>query len=373
MRTVPLLGLGVAIGMLMAACGSASPTDRPTGSGPVPGSSVAGSIAPGATDSSPGSTSAAPSPNASPGTADIDFDYGPGTFNYTAPVSRLSDLESYVSTLTLSFSGTEAGQPSEWSNTYTMLSAREPAARQLTFEAASDDGDQATVPVYRAELNGVSYERRGDAACRSAEVFAADALGERWEPATFLPGVTHAVESGTETVNGVAATRYDFDQRAFGSLPESASTGQIWIASDTGFVVRYLLTTTAGLEYFGEGNEGTLKLDYEVTDVNAAPAIELPPGCAEQDTDAPMLPGATDVVRAPDYVSYRTASSVDEAVAFYHDQLTALGWKSLSEPSVAETATIETFQRDAEQLLVIVSATDAGTTVRLTYAPIQEG
>jgi hypothetical protein len=362
MRTIGRLGLGIAIAILAGACAPASSTDRPTGS------------APGATDSSPGSTSVASSnPNASPGTADIDFDYGPGTFNYLAPVSRLSGLQSYTSTLTLSFSGTEAGQLSEWSNTYTMVSVREPAARQLTFEAPSDEADEATVAVYRAEINGLSYERRGDAACRTSAVFAADALAERWEPATFLPGITGATESGTETVNGVAATRYDFDQRAFGSLPESASTGQIWIASEGGFVVRYLLTTTAGAEYFGDGSEGTLEVDYEVTDVNAAPAIALPAECSEQLPDAPMLPGATDVVGAADYVSYTTASSVDEAVAFYHDQLTALGWTSLSEPSVAETATIETFQRDGEQLLVIVSATDAGTAVRLTYAPIQDG
>ena len=56
-----------------------------------------------------------------PGEADITFDYGPGTFNLLAPVSRLSDLAAYRSTLIMSFTGTEAGEPSEWSNTYEMI------------------------------------------------------------------------------------------------------------------------------------------------------------------------------------------------------------------------------------------------------------
>lgn len=339
----------------LTACSQASPTDRPEGS----------SGEPGATDPSPVDTSSEPeSPKAEPGTVDITFDYGPGTFNLLAPASQLAELSAYRSTLIMSFTGTESGQPSEWSNTYEMITSGDPAARQLTFTSPSGDGQDASVPVYRAEIAGTAYEKRGEAGCTSAGIFDGDSLA-RWEPATFLPGVTGAVESGRETVNGVPAVRYDFDERAFGSLPEATSTGQMWVASDGGYVVRYTLTTLGAAEYFGEASEGTLTFDYQLTDVNSAPTMALPSDCADGATDAPLLSDAVDVVRAPGLVSYTTSSTAEEAVAFYQDQLTAQGWNPVGDPTVGEIGTVQTFQRAPDELSVVVRGGDAGTTVRL--------
>ncbi len=340
---------------LLTACSQASPTDRPAGS----------SAEPGATDPSPVDASSEPeSPNAEPGTVDIVFDYGPGTFNLLAPASQLADLSAYRSTLIMSFTGTESGQPSEWSNTYEMITSGDPAARQLTFTSPSGDGQDAQAPVYRAEIGGIAYEKRGEAGCTSGGIIDGDSL-VRWEPATFLPGVTGAVESGRETVNGVLAVRYDFDERAFGSLPESTSTGQMWVAADGGFVVRYTLTTLGTSEYFGENGEGTLTFDYQLTDVNTAPPIALSADCADGTTDAPLLPDAADVVRVPGLVSYTTSVTADEAVAFYQEQLTAQGWNPVGDPTVGEIGTVQTFQRAPDELVVVVRGGEAGTTVRL--------
>jgi hypothetical protein len=357
------LTLAATVMCLLAACSPPSPTQTPAGSAP----GVSG--APASEAPNPNSS---PNADASPGTADIAFDYGPGTFNFLAPASGLSDLNSYRSTLTMSFAGNEGGKPSQWTNTYVMLVTGERAARQLTFSDLSADGADTAAPVYRAELSGIAYEKHGDAACTSSAVFAADSLAQRWEPASFLPGVTGAVESGTETVDGVVATRYDFDQRAFGSLPESTSSGQMWVAKDGGYIVRYELTTNGSAEYFGEGSDGTLTLEYELTDVNAAPAIALPEDCATDTPDAPLLPDATDVLRAPTLVSYTSASRPDEAIAFYHDQLTSLDWISIADPTVGDIATVETFRRGADQVSVVVGMGDAGTSIRLVFEPIPQ-
>ena len=270
----------------------------------------------------------------------------------------------------MSFTGTESGQPSQWSNTYEMITTGDPIARQVTFTSQSGEGQDASVPVYRAQTGGMAYEKRGEAGCTSGAIFAGDSLA-LWEPAAFLPGVTGAVESGSETVNGVPAIRYDFDQRAFGSLPEATSTGQMWVSSDGGYVVRYTLTTVGAAEYFGDASEGTLTFDYQVTDVNTPAPIALPPDCADGATDAPLLPDAANVVRVPGLVSYTTASTAEEAVAFYQNQLTALGWKPVADPTVGEIATVQTFQRAPDELSVVVRGGDAGTTVRLVVGLIQ--
>jgi hypothetical protein len=351
--------------LFVAACSSAAPTDNPTSLTPAPGSTPAVTAEPGATDEPGG-------PNANPG-IDIEWDYGPGTYEFPAPASGLSNLDSYRSTLVISFAGTEAGQPSQWSNTYEMIAFAAGAERQLTLAAAGDQGEGAATPIYRAELNGVAYERDADAACTTASIHEPDSLALRWEPASFLSGVTGAVETGVEDVNGLAATRYTFDQRAFGPLPASESTGEMWIASDGGYLVRYLLTTIGTAEYFGEGNEGTLTFDYQLNDVNAAPAIDLPADCVADAVDAPLLPDAADVARVPGLLSYTTASTPEEVTAFYQEELTALGWEPTVDPTVSETTTIQNFTRDGEQLAVLVTVDEAGSSVLLSVSPIFEG
>src|SRR5687768_17248510 len=53
----------------------------------------------------------------------IEVTFGPGDFNLLTPTEGLSDLSSYRATLTLSFEGTNAGQPEQWSHTYVMLTS----------------------------------------------------------------------------------------------------------------------------------------------------------------------------------------------------------------------------------------------------------
>src|SRR5688500_13791367 len=71
---------------------------------------------PAVTTSAPGATTPhLLSLNTSPGTADIEWDYGPGTYDFPDPASGLSDLASYTAVLSMTFAGTDAGQPAEWS------------------------------------------------------------------------------------------------------------------------------------------------------------------------------------------------------------------------------------------------------------------
>ena len=87
--------------------------------------------------------------------------FGPGTFNLLTPTAGLSDLSSYRATLTVSFDGTNGGQPQQWSRSYTLLVTQTPAARQLTIDASEGSAAQ----VYRAEVNNTHYERHGGDAC----------------------------------------------------------------------------------------------------------------------------------------------------------------------------------------------------------------
>ncbi len=47
---------------------------------------------------------------------------------------------------------------------------------------------------------------------------------------------------------------------AFGQFCLAQSTGEMWVASDGGYIVKYLVTTKGDANYFGEGIDGTLRL-----------------------------------------------------------------------------------------------------------------
>ena len=256
--------------------------------------------------------------------------FGPGAFNLLTPTAGLSDLSSYRATLTVSFDGTNVGQPQQWSSSYTLLVTQTPPAQQLTMDTSGDGSAQ----VYRAEVNGTHYQRQGDDPCVASAIAAPDTFAQQWEPAGFLDSVIGADEAGTETVNGVAANHYIFDERAQGAAGFAKSSGELWVASDGNYLVRYKVVTTGGADYFGDGIEGTLTWDYELDDVNQPLTIEVPQDCPAGILDVPVMAGATDVVRVPGFTAYSTSSGLTDVVAFYQDQVSASGGQFANPPQV---------------------------------------
>ena len=300
------------------------------------------------------------------GTTPVEVVFGPGSFRLVDPTIGLAELTSYKATLMRSFDGTQDAQPSQWSHTYVMLADQVNAAHQVTIEAAG--GDPA--PFFMLEMNGVSYELDGGKNCSASTTIADSSLSATWEPAGFLSGLIGAEAAGSETINGVAADQYTFDERALGETGFTKSTGQVWVASETGVVVRYLLTTTAGADYFGEGIEGTQTWEYNLTDVNQPVTIDLPAGCPGGLVDAPLMPAAQNVRYLPGVTIYSIAGSIQAVFAFYQEQLPVLGWEAMSEPTAEDTLEIAVFVQGDQQLTVIAMSTENGVEVRLLMATV---
>lgn len=73
----------------------------------------------------------------------------------------------------------------------------------------------------------------------------------------------------------------------------ATSTGEMWVATDGGYVVKYLQTTTGdGEDYFSEGS--TAPPPVTTADgVNEAVAVVAPVGCPSGLVNAPRPPDAT--------------------------------------------------------------------------------
>jgi hypothetical protein len=286
---------------------------------------------------------------------------GPGDFDLQSPGAGLAGLASYRATLTLTFDGTRAGQPEQWSRTYNLLVSREPAARLLTIESVG----ATTGQLVWVEANGVRFERRDGGVCTVAPVLAEQSLAERWELTTFLSALQGAESAGSEVVNGLATDHYTFDERATGEAGLATSTGEVWTAATGGYVVRYRLATTAEAAYFGDGREGTATWDYALIEPNVPITIDTPSDCPSGLVDAPQMQDAAGIVSVPGLLSYTTAAAPAAVAAFYQQELLALGWQSTTDPTIGADGAWFEFAQENQVLSVIIAAGGPGTVVQL--------
>ena len=251
---------------------------------------------------------------------EVDLKLGPGPLDFTEMQTGLDGLSSYVATLTIKFDGTESGSPAQWSSTYVMQRTAQPAAWQWTAEHEGRSPSE-----FLAQRNGMLYAFDVNVACVGGMLDSENPY-PRPEPVDQLAGVLGAETGEHQTVNGVEADGYAFDERALAQADLTDSNGELWLATDGGFLVRYFVTTVADERFFGQGSSGKMTWDYELTDVNAELAFPLPEDCPAGLVDAPSLPDAANVVDMPGQLEYDSTTSVADALAFYEEQLPALGW-----------------------------------------------
>ena len=355
--------------LISTACSSSGSTTRQTTSGPLTASTTSPTSS-GGTSAATGTTTDPDLPPA--GSDDKTFDakvtFGTGPSTLGATTTGLAGLAGYTATLTVSFKGTNAGQPSTWTNVYTMLVAKDAKARQLTISSpVPGDPDR----VYRAEVDGVSYTKRADKPCAASATEASGStsgspLADSLEPAAQLDTAVGADPAGAEDVNGVPANHYTFDEHALGQAGVATTKGEVWVATTGGYLVKYTSTTNAKAELLGDGIEGTLTFDYELTGIGRPAVVSLPDDCPAALVMTPMPPGATNVTSAPGSSTFDTTSSPTDVTSFYQAQLAPLGWTANDDLVADDTSAHLSFVQGAMTLSVDATA-DAGiTSVTLT-------
>lgn len=179
-----------------------------------------------------------------------------------------------------------------------------------------------------------------------------------------------ADEAGSATVNQIAARHYTFDARALALNDGRAYTGELWVAADGGYLVKYNLSSKGGPDIYGDGVEGTMTWEYNLTDVNQPATIGVPKGCPPGQLDVPEMPGAETVVKSVGLLSFDMPSAtIDDVLAYYKDKLTANGWAAerapLIEPGQMGSAS---FTKGDLEISVIVWISDGKTSVSLSLS-----
>lgn len=296
----------------------------------------------------------------------------------------LDKLKSYRARLAWSFDGKLAdGKP--YTVAYTIVESVFPADKQgyriLTVTQAPDQpDDQPNLNLEMFEVSGVAYMSgtlgTETAKCEPVPVlsglFGASELLALTNDAQEVRGV-QLVKAG-DRVSGILADQYELDAKTFLTSGVKSATGNIWVARDGGYVVKFTLqatgdTTMLGPEAPGDDEskrsrpvEGKLTMEYVVLSVNKEKPITLPAECKPMQptaADIPLPKSAANTFTREGMTMFQSEEKAEALIEFYKKEMPANGWKAGKTQSAAGITQME-FTKGDRKVNIFITPNPVG-------------
>ena len=283
---------------------------------------------------------------------------GGSTGSATDPTLGLEDLPTYRASLAYSFAGTQGGEPSNWSQTYSMTSVKDPETRLMEYSETGFDPEWTAYPALSGFQDNIVYTRTASTD-RCTASYAGTGYDTSWlvEPASKLLKVNKLTGKGEEEiVAGIQTRKYDLDASAVTDISPAEGSGAVWLAEEGDYIVKYILELTGNEELFGEGMTGTLKWEYQLELLDPSDGSILPVDCPLPLPDLPMMGDASDVIDYPGYLDYTTGSSSDEVIALYRGVLPGDGYSEVGETVISEASSHISFASDKQEILIYLES-----------------
>jgi len=360
-----LLTLTIFLTLALAACGGKGSDTAPAKETAAPVTKATAPKPPAATK--PTAVPAVKSTEAPAATSEED------SLSLASRDTGLDQLGSYRATWHAEWKSTDQGKTDQgtwdWAEEYTS----DPKARHLSMQTpdSSDSTKSSTFEMW--QIGDTTYMQSGeDLQCLS---FASEGSEKDIQKSGFSPsmlgGIQDAQYVGRDTVNGVPTKHYKYTSKA-GILAALADvSGETWVATDGGYVVKDTVTWKGGGGFFGMGSStatGGGSWTWELADVNKPIAIKPPEGCEGSQLDLPIMPDASEKSRFGDMTTYKTAGKPTDVATFYKEELAAAGWQPEGEPTEMGDVVILNFAKDDQKLSVMITASDGATQVILTVS-----
>lgn len=273
-------------------------------------------------------------------------------------VSGLQSLDSYRADFKMTFEGTTDSGAEEWVFEMNAEHVRDPFAQRIVFQGADVGGIFETI-----QIGDQQYMLLGDGQCMSSSVGEGEAMDmELFEPDEVIGGLENIHRSlPDETVNGVLCRHYTFDESSVFWTGLSHVEGEVWVAVDGDYVVRYVMQAD-GTDPTSQ-KEGHIEWEYEVRDINTSITIEPPADCEAAASDFPIMPDATDKTTLGSMVMYESASSFDDVLAFYQEQMPANGWTDTGDSFINPGSAMLSYTKDDRTATVTLSGEDGAVSV----------
>lgn len=185
------------------------------------------------------------------------------------------------------------------------------------------------------------------------------------------------IESGDliqrgETVNGIKTDHYRLKNVAMDGTTMMTESGDIWIAQNGGFIVRFVGEGEGEAGLFGNNTtvNGKMHWEFDLLDVNQVNEITLPDVCVQAEAEGlgslPVPPSASDVSQFGPMMTFNSSDAPNVVADFYRQELAAAGYE-LTEESELGGMFMYTFTKDGQPLNVIITPGEgSGSTVVLT-------
>jgi hypothetical protein len=293
---------------------------------------------------------------AAPASAEEDLDLSSLT-------GGLTGLQSYKSSFSLRFVGKdEQGQPVDGSLVTQEEFTQEPRAQRVvvTSSGFSEEQVMESGTFEMTTIGDTSYmvseDGEGQRSCVAMSASEETDLEQGMFSPDAMGGVSGAKYVGEETVNGVRAKHYTWKESGLGTLGFGSAEGEIWVAVDGEYVVKYTAEATGKGVFFGAGEEeGTVTVEYNLTEANGSFQIEPPADCEGPATDIPIMADAQDKTAFGEMVSYSSASAFADIVAFYKAEMPNSGWQPSGEPMEMEGFASLEFTKEGRTAQVMIS------------------
>lgn len=283
-------------------------------------------------------------------------------------VSDLSKLTSYRAHYTYKWEGTKDG--TKESGSWDMLEefVKDPPARRIVWSGAGAGGASGEGSLEFIQIGQQSYMNTGSGwlsmTSSEEDLFGGNSFLS--DPMGLISGNQGELVQRGVSVNGVSADHYTFHETATTGLASlgtiSKAQGDVWVSPELQIVVKYTAHYEGENLAIGGGENGTLDIGLDLSDVNQAFTIQAPQGVKPaMPEDIPIVDGATDVTAVSGFVSFKTTQSVADVVAFYERVMPGQDWvkgESLGEGMLS-------FTKEGRTATIMIQTEDDKTSVTI--------
>ncbi|MEE9618274.1 MAG: hypothetical protein V3T90_14900 [Anaerolineae bacterium] len=272
--------------------------------------------------------------------------------------SGLQSLDSYRSHFEMTFDGATGTETEHWVYEMDAEYVREPFAQRVVMQVP--DTEESFEIVYIGDRQYIVLE---DGQCISTSADEGEAMGaEIFEPDDVIGGLENARRiRPDERVNGILCHHYTFDETSVMWAGFAHAEGEVWVAVDEDYVVRY--TLQADGKDPTTGDEGHIEWEYEIRDVNMPITIEPPSGCEATESEFPIMPDATDMTTMGGMTMYTSASPFDDVLAFYQEQMQANGWSDTGDTFIASDTAMLSYTKEERTVTLALTSEDGMVSV----------
>jgi hypothetical protein len=241
------------------------------------------------------------------------------------PAIGLDQLPGYKVTLKQDLAGALDGQPYERHNDYEL--SKQPGSGAFDYSNTVSGTDTRSFSLRFISLDGAFYQwEQSQSDCQGSNTSPTD--NPVTEPASLLIPVNNGDFVRKEKVNGIDSSHYTFDR---GSLPLGKGsenvTGELWIADDGGYVVKYLLNVALPKKITGKDLEIAQTWVYQLELLDQTDAVSLPAGCRPVPVEITPPEGAVNLIYQSGSLTFDISTAASDLVDFYINQLSSQGWQ----------------------------------------------